>query len=117
MPKPLRGSRASRAGDPDCSTSPECSEGGEGWVKRLHRVLEVAEVAQCVGRSLVAHQSSQLGWQRAGNLDRTGQVLVLLLPQPAQRVADVDAEAIGLAAVGTASVVHGSDVEQYRTLR
>src|SRR6476469_5275027 len=116
MPKPPSGSSVSLAAEPDCSTRSECGDRRDGGVERLHRVLEVAEVPERVRRSLIAHQPSQFAWQRAGDLDRASQVLVLLLPQPTKCVTDVDAEAVGVTAVGPAAVVHRPDIEQYRTL-
>ncbi len=61
-------------------------------MERFHRILQIAEVPEGVGPTSVADELGQILVERAGDLGRASQVLVLLLPQPRQRVPDVDAQ-------------------------
>ena len=60
---------------------------------RVVRIVQVAVVAQRVRTPPVAREPGQILGQLARNLGRAREVLVLLLPQPRQRVAHVDAAA------------------------
>ena len=68
-------------------------------VQRLHRIPEVAEVAERVRAALVPDESGQLGRELTRDLGRAREVLVLLLAQPRERVSDVDAAARRVGAV------------------
>ena len=61
-------------------------------VHGLHRILQVSEVPERVRAPPVPDQLREVFVDRASDLGRAGEVLVLLLPQPRERVAHVDAE-------------------------
>ena len=72
-------------------------------------------VAERVLAHRVADQRLQLGVERAGDLGRARQVLVLLLAQPAEGVRDVEPGAVAVGAVLAAAVEDGAGVEQHRS--
>src|SRR5205823_11896911 len=58
----------------------------------LDGVEQVADVAERVCAALVAHQLGQFDRQSSRDVGWAREVLVLLLPQPRQRVTDVRSE-------------------------
>ena len=89
----------------------------ERVTEHRQRILLVPDVPEGERSLLVAHQPQQVVVEGTGDLGRAGQKLVLLLPDPADGVGDVDALPGGVGPIGAPGVEHLAVVEQHRATR
>jgi hypothetical protein len=79
-------------------------------VQPIEWLSEIIDIAESDCTTLVPHKPKESFGKGAGDVGRTCEILVLFLAEPAQRIANVDANSMDVGLVGAASVVQGSEI-------